>query len=148
MNITNVICAKCGKVEEYNKAQSEGWLIASLPDKPGYMVIRCQVHITDHARRLAGMQQKYQVGKTEITHRLGGLGATWAMKSTKHADNLYHIMPDKSQPWVNSEKTFKSLADIDEWLSTWEKAKALSDAGDEASAEDTWNDYYELLDLK
>ena len=60
MNITNVICGKCGKVEEIGKGQAEGWLIASRIDKPeGYLIIRCPEHITDHARRQAGQRQEY-----------------------------------------------------------------------------------------
>ena len=58
MNITNVVCGKCGKVEETDKAA--GWLIAQRVDKPeGYLIIRCPEHITDHARRQAGLRQEY-----------------------------------------------------------------------------------------
>jgi ABC-type sugar transport system substrate-binding protein len=57
MNQTYVIRSKCGKVEEYYKAKAAGWLIAQRINKPaGYLVIRCQKHITDHARRQAGQK--------------------------------------------------------------------------------------------
>lgn len=59
MNIPVVICAKCGKVAGYESAKAEGWLIAERIDKPGHMVIRCPEHITDHARKQAGLRQEW-----------------------------------------------------------------------------------------
>jgi hypothetical protein len=59
MNITTVFCSKCGLTSEYEKAVSDGWLIAPMVGKPNHMVIRCPKHITDHARRLAGLRQEY-----------------------------------------------------------------------------------------
>jgi hypothetical protein len=57
---TLIVCGKCGKPEEYSKAQGGGWLIAQRVDKPeGYLIIRCPEHITDHARRQAGIKQQY-----------------------------------------------------------------------------------------
>lgn len=57
---TNIVCSKCGKVEEIHKARAAGWLIAQRVDKPeGYLVIRCPEHITDYARRQAGLRQEY-----------------------------------------------------------------------------------------
>ncbi len=58
--ITNVVCGKCGKVEEIDKAKAAGWLIAPRVDKPeGYLIIRCKDHVTDYARRQAGLRQEY-----------------------------------------------------------------------------------------
>jgi hypothetical protein len=58
--MTVAVCGKCGKSSEYGKAQKEGWLIAQRTDKPeGYLIIRCPEHITDHARRQAGLKQQY-----------------------------------------------------------------------------------------
>lgn len=57
---TLIVCGKCGKPEEHSKAQGGDWLIAQRVDKPeGYLIIRCPEHITDHARRQAGMKQEY-----------------------------------------------------------------------------------------
>jgi len=56
---TFVVCSKCGKSAEYANAKATGWLIASREGKPGYMIIRCPEHVTDHARRQAGMKQQY-----------------------------------------------------------------------------------------
>ncbi len=58
--ITNVVCSKCGKVEKFDKARAEGWLVAQRLDKPeGHLIIRCPEHITDYARRQAGLRQQY-----------------------------------------------------------------------------------------
>jgi hypothetical protein len=60
MNLTIVICSKCGRPEEYAKAVIDGWLIAQRKGEPeGYLIIRCPEHTTDHARRLAGMKQQF-----------------------------------------------------------------------------------------
>lgn len=60
MNKTNVVCSKCGKPADFSKAQAAGWLIAQRIDEPeGYLIIRCPEHITDHARKLAGLRQEY-----------------------------------------------------------------------------------------
>lgn len=57
---TRAVCGKCGKSEEYYDALADGWLIAQRIDKPeGYYIIRCPEHITDHARRQAGLRQEY-----------------------------------------------------------------------------------------
>ena len=60
MNKTLVVCSKCGKPNEFEKAKSEGWLVAQRIGQPeGYLIIRCSEHITDHARKLAGLRQEY-----------------------------------------------------------------------------------------
>ena len=59
-NETLVICSKCGKPLEISQAKAEGWLIAQRIEKPeGWLIIRCTEHITDHARKLAGLRQEY-----------------------------------------------------------------------------------------
>lgn len=53
---TFVVCSKCGKVEEIDKAKDSGWLIAQRLGKPqGHMIIRCNQHITNYARRSCGL---------------------------------------------------------------------------------------------
>jgi DNA-directed RNA polymerase subunit RPC12/RpoP len=60
MNKTLIVCSKCGKPIEFEKAKSEGWLVAQRIEQPeGYLIIRCPEHITDHARKLAGLRQEY-----------------------------------------------------------------------------------------
>lgn len=60
MATTMVVCGKCGKNEEHDKAKAQGWLIAQRVDQPeGYLIIRCPDHTTDYARRLAGLRQEY-----------------------------------------------------------------------------------------
>lgn len=60
MNATIVVCGKCGKTEKYNKAVANGWLIEQRIDKPaGHLIVRCDEHVTDYARRQAGLKQQY-----------------------------------------------------------------------------------------
>ena len=60
MNNTLIVCSKCGKPIEFGKAKLEGWLVAQRIKQPeGYLIIRCPEHITDHARKLAGLRQEY-----------------------------------------------------------------------------------------
>lgn len=60
MNATLIVCSKCGKPREISAAKTEGWLIAQRVGQPeGYLIIRCPEHITDHARKLAGLRQEY-----------------------------------------------------------------------------------------
>lgn len=67
MNLTTVICSKCGRPEEYDKAVTAGWLIAQRKGEPeGWLIVRCPQHITDHARKLAGLRQEYYHQKKEI----------------------------------------------------------------------------------
>jgi hypothetical protein len=67
---TNVICSKCGKVAEHDQAKREGWLISRRAGAPeGYLVIRCPEHVTEHARRQAGLSQRIHTGK--IARRIG-----------------------------------------------------------------------------
>jgi hypothetical protein len=55
---TTYVCGKCGKPA--TATQADGWLIAQRVGKPeGWLIIRCAEHITDHARRLAGLKQEY-----------------------------------------------------------------------------------------
>lgn len=56
---TIVVCSKCGKTAEIDEAKKNGWLIAERKGKQGYMIIRCDEHITDHARKQAGLKQQY-----------------------------------------------------------------------------------------
>lgn len=58
MNTTIAVCAKCGRTQEWNQAKAAGWLIASIPDTDGHMIIRCPEHITGHALRKAGLPQQ------------------------------------------------------------------------------------------
>lgn len=55
--ITYVICSKCGRYEELSKARKAGWLIEQRLGRPGFMVIRCSDHVTNYARRQAGLSQ-------------------------------------------------------------------------------------------
>ena len=60
MNKTYAVCSKCGKPKEWGEAKKEGWLIMQRESAPqGYLIIRCPEHITDHARKLAGLRQEY-----------------------------------------------------------------------------------------
>jgi len=60
MSDTFLVCGKCGKPKEYGQAKRDSWLIAQRINQPqGYLIIRCQEHITDHARRQAGIRQEY-----------------------------------------------------------------------------------------
>ena len=58
MTTTLAVCGKCGRTEEWHKAKAAGWLIASLPDTDGHMLIRCPDHVTGHALRTAGLPQQ------------------------------------------------------------------------------------------
>ena len=58
--MSHVHCDKCGRVIEYDRAMNAGWLVAQRVDKTTwYLVVRCPKHITDYARRLAGIKQEY-----------------------------------------------------------------------------------------
>lgn len=54
MITTYLVCSKCGRLEEYHKAKSDKWLIASHKRKSGLLIIRCPNCITDYAKRNAG----------------------------------------------------------------------------------------------
>lgn len=57
INLTNIVCGKCGKTVEYD--QAAGWLIHQRINQPeGHLIIRCPEHITGHALRLAGLPQQ------------------------------------------------------------------------------------------
>lgn len=56
---TRIVCSKCGKSEEFGAALASGWLYHQRAGEPeGYLVIRCPQHISEHARRLAGLPQQ------------------------------------------------------------------------------------------
>jgi hypothetical protein len=56
---TRIVCSKCGKSEEFGAALASGWLYRQRAGEPeGYLVIRCPQHISEHARRLAGLPQQ------------------------------------------------------------------------------------------
>jgi hypothetical protein len=62
--LTNVICSKCGCSEEYGAARQAGWLIAQRDGQPeGHLIIRCPEHVSQHARRLAGLPQQDRTAK-------------------------------------------------------------------------------------
>ncbi len=74
---TRIVCSKCGKSEEFGAALASGWLYHQRADAPeGYMVIRCPAHISEHARRLAGLPQKHRVRRVEDNIERGGLEDT------------------------------------------------------------------------
>lgn len=55
-----VVCEKCGRYEQPDKAKAGGWLVAERKGEPkGRLIIRCPEHITDHARKQAGLRQEY-----------------------------------------------------------------------------------------
>lgn len=57
MSETLLVCSKCGATAP---SDASGWLNAQRKDQPeGYLIIRCPAHHTDHARRLAGLPQRY-----------------------------------------------------------------------------------------
>ena len=63
---TRIVCSKCGKSEEFGAALASGWLYHQRADAPeGYMVIRCPAHISEHARRLAGLPQKHRTRRVQ-----------------------------------------------------------------------------------
>ena len=58
MTETFVVCSKCGKTAEYGQAQRTGWLIEQRINAPqGHLIIRCPDHITEYARRQAGLSR-------------------------------------------------------------------------------------------
>lgn len=55
---TFYVCSKCGKTAEADEARRR-WLIHQRAGEPqGHLVIRCPEHITEYARRLAGLPQQ------------------------------------------------------------------------------------------
>lgn len=59
MTFTGLICSKCGRTEEYDKALKVGWLCHQIKGAPeGHLIIRCPEHVTGHALRLAGLPQQ------------------------------------------------------------------------------------------
>ena len=55
-NTTYHVCGKCGKLA----LNTDDWLIAQRVGQPeGYLIIRCPEHVTDHARRIAGLTQQW-----------------------------------------------------------------------------------------
>jgi len=66
MNETLVVCSKCGKTAEYDQARSNSWLIHQRVDAPeGHLVLRCPDHVTQYARRLAGLPQQARTKKVK-----------------------------------------------------------------------------------
>jgi hypothetical protein len=64
--LTNVVCSKCGKVAEYEQAQAAGWFIHQRVNAPdGHLVIRCPEHVTEYARRIAGVPQQVRTKRIE-----------------------------------------------------------------------------------
>lgn len=67
---TLAVCSKCGRTEEWSKAQKCGWLIHQIKNAPqGHLIIRCPEHVTGHALRLAGLPQ--QTTSKRIEQNLG-----------------------------------------------------------------------------
>jgi hypothetical protein len=63
---TRIVCSKCGRSEEFSAALASGWLYRQRAGEPeGYMVIRCPAHISEHARRLAGLPQKHRTRRVQ-----------------------------------------------------------------------------------
>jgi hypothetical protein len=66
-----IVCSKCGRSVKIEKAKSEGWLIAQRIGQPeGYLIVRCPEHITDYARRIAGLPQEYYHQHKEKTKEI------------------------------------------------------------------------------
>jgi uncharacterized protein YlaI len=52
--MTKYICGICGRKEDINNTKN--WLISQRKNKPmGYLIIRCEKHITNYAKSIAGV---------------------------------------------------------------------------------------------
>ena len=112
---TRIVCSKCGKSEEFSAALASGWLYRQRAGEPeGYMVIRCPEHISEHARRLAGLPQ--QVRTKRVTDNIdNGLWASYgggeyvASAWRDEWDNLFYISYHKGEMPAHESRSFASL---------------------------------------
>lgn len=98
---TLYVCGKCGRTADDQHVRD--WLIAPRVDSAeGWMVIRCPQHITEYARRIAGLPQRPRRRKVDYTKYVHEF--TTAQGTTRYAvarwdeNNAQYIRPfDKSE---------------------------------------------------
>ena len=97
---TRIVCSKCGKSEEFGAALASGWLYRQRAGEPeGYLVIRCPAHISEHARRLAGLPQQARTKRVadNIERGLWVLFGDGYMSSVHESDYVYDAELDAAR---------------------------------------------------
>jgi hypothetical protein len=96
MTTTMLVCSRCGKSAEFNRALADGWLYAQRVDAlEGYLVVRCPEHVTAHALRLAGLPQQ-KVSKRVSDNLDRGL---WAEYGDGYIASAYESEDEASKMW-------------------------------------------------
>jgi thiaminase len=123
MTTTRIVCTKCGRSEDLDQALADGWLYATMVAKAnqGYMVIRCPEHITDYARRQAGLRQEYyHEHKTPYDRARLRVSNSPALKS--YEDIIFYDWPegDEHLTWVATAP----IKEIVDWAKTVRQGEA------------------------
>jgi len=109
-----IVCSKCGATAAVG---TPGWLVAQRYGPPeGYLMVRCPKHISQHARRQAGLPQQNRT--TRISENLDrGLwiehaGIVTAVKAGDAWDGESILETGESGMPPFRVKTFRSLPDL------------------------------------
>jgi hypothetical protein len=130
---TRIVCSKCGRSEEFGAALTSGWLYHQRADAPeGYMVIRCPEHISEHARRLAGLPQQVRTKRVQDNLDRG----LWANAGTRVAvvsanDGEYMLsfraeiaLYNTSQSFVTIDELIAAMREVEPDLRRWHLCEA------------------------
>jgi hypothetical protein len=127
---TRIVCSKCGKSEEFGAALASGWLYHQRAGEPeGYLVIRCPAHISEHARRLAGLPQQNRSKRVRDNLDRGlwaEYGGDYIAAVGEDGDGEYNLsfhragMPaHKSQSFASLDALIAAMREVEPDLRRW-----------------------------
>ncbi len=127
---TRIVCSKCGRTAEYGQAIADGWLYAQRIGAPeGHLIIRCPEHVSQHARRLAGLPQQNRSKRVQDNLDRGlwaEYGGEYIAAVGEDGDGEYNLsfhragMPaHKSQSFASLDALIAAMREVEPDLRKW-----------------------------